>query len=208
MSIGFSNIPSDLRVPLFYAEVDNSMANSNAGAALRRLLVGQVNDGVDSEEVGSLVLVSRQAEATAIGGTGSMLAAMYEKHRAIDIAGEVWCLPLQVTEGTAATATVTVTGTPSAPGLVNLYVAGKRVRTTVTLGMSAEAVATAVAASINAALDLPVTATVEAAVVTLTAKFKGDLSNDIRVELNRLGRAEDGGERNLALPGHADVLRH
>ncbi len=205
MSIGFSNIPSDLRVPLFYAEVDNSMANSNAGAALRRLLVGQVNDGVDSEEVGSLVLVSRQAEATAIGGTGSMLAAMYEKHRAIDIAGEVWCLPLQVTEGTAATATVTVTGTPSAPGLVNLYVAGKRVRTTVTLGMSAEAVATAVAASINAALDLPVTATVEAAVVTLTAKFKGDLSNDIRVELNRLGRT-NGEETPAGLTLVAGVM--
>ena len=28
MSIGFSNIPADLRVPLFYAEMDNSAANS------------------------------------------------------------------------------------------------------------------------------------------------------------------------------------
>lgn len=188
MSVSFSTIPSDLRVPLFYAEVDNSMANSNAGAGLRRLIVGQVNDGVTSPEVGQLVLVSRLSEAKAIGGPGSMLAAMYDKFRALDIAGEVWCLPLEIEEGVAATGTVTVTGNPSAPGLVNLYVAGKRVRTTVTLGMSAEAVATAVVASVNAASDLPVTATAQAAVVTLTAKFKGELSNDIRIELNRLGR--------------------
>ncbi len=188
MSVSFSNIPSDLRVPLFYAEVDNSMANSNGGAALRRLIVGQVNDGVDSPEVGRLVLVSRPAEAVAIGGVGSVLAAMYAQHRAVDIAGEVWCLPLAVVEGTAAKGAVTVTGTPSAPGLVNLYVAGKRVRTTVTAAMSVEAVAAAVASSINAADGLPVTALATVGVVTLTAKFKGVLGNDIRLEFNRLGR--------------------
>lgn len=205
MSVSFSNIPTDVRVPLFYAEVDNSMANSGAGAALRRLIVGQVNDGTDSPETGHLVLVSRQAEAVAIGGAGSMLAAMYAAHRAVDLAGEVWCLPLKVTEGAAAKGTVTVTGTVAAPGLVNLYIGGRRVRTAVAATMTAEAVATAVAAKVNADGDLPVSATAAAGVLNLTAKFAGDLGNDIRVELNRQGRA-NGEETPTGLTLVASVM--
>ncbi|MBV6287357.1 phage tail sheath subtilisin-like domain-containing protein [Pseudomonas aegrilactucae] len=186
MSVSFGNIPLDIRVPLFYAEVDNSQANSG-GSTLARLIVGQVNDDADSADIGRLVLVSRTSDAMAIGGAGSMLAAMHKQFRAVDAAGEIWCLPLKVTEGTAATGTVTVAGSASAPGLINLYVAGQRVRTTVSASMSAEAVATAVAASVNTATDLPVTAQAAAGAVTLKAKFLGDLGNDIRIELNRLG---------------------
>lgn len=189
MTVPFSFIPSDLKVPLFYAEVDNSMANSGAGGALRRLIVGQVNDDADSPEIGSLVLVSRQSEAVEIAGAGSMLAGMFAAHRAIDVVGEVWCLPVKVSEGAAAKSTVTVTGTVSATGLINLYVGGMRVRTTVTATMSAAAVATAVAASVNALPDLPIKATAAEAVVTLETKFKGELGNDLRIELNRRGRA-------------------
>lgn len=183
----FNTIPSDLRVPLFYAEVDNSMANS-ATASLRRLLVGQVNDDSTHESIGSLVLVSRTSEAKLIGGAGSMLARMHEVFRAGDSFGEVWCLPVKVTEGSKASGTVTVTGTATEAGLINLYVAGQRVRTTVTKGMTAAEVATAVAASIAAAVDLPVTAVAAAGVVTLMAKFTGDAGNDITLLLNRLGR--------------------
>lgn len=188
MSVSFSNIPSDIRVPLFYAEVDNSMANSG-GSSLRRLIVGQVNDDADSDEIGRLVLVSKTSDAKDIGGTGSMLAAMHARWRAIDVAGEVWCLPLKVTTGATATATVTVTGSVATAGLVNLYVAGQRVRADAVVGASAEAVAASLAAAVNAAIDLPVTATADAGVVSLQAKFKGELGNDIQVQLNRLGRA-------------------
>lgn len=187
MSVSFSNIPSDIRVPLFYAEVDNSMANIGA-SSLRRLLIGQVNDDADGAEIGRLTLVSRTSEAKDIGGVGSMLASMHARWRAIDVAGEVWCLPLKVATGVAATGTVTVTGSVESAGLVNLYVAGQRVRALAVAGASAEAVATALAAAINDAIDLPVTATVAAGVVTLQAKFKGELGNDIQLQLNRLGR--------------------
>jgi phage tail sheath gpL-like len=62
MAIGFSNIPADIRVPLFYAEMDNSAANS-ATSAMRRLIVAQVNDNIAPSEVGKLVLVSSVALA-------------------------------------------------------------------------------------------------------------------------------------------------
>ncbi|MCY7262723.1 phage tail sheath subtilisin-like domain-containing protein [Pseudomonas protegens] len=188
MSVSFSQIPSDIRVPLFYAEVDNSQANT-ATESLRRLIIGQVNDDADGEDIGRLVLVSRTAQARQIGGAGSMLAAMHARHRAIDVAGEVWCLPVKVATGTASKATVTVTGAATEAGLLNLYVAGVRVRSMVAAQASATAVATALALAINEAVDLPVKAVAAEGVVTLTCKFKGDLGNDVALQLNRLGRA-------------------
>ncbi|WP_242173677.1 MULTISPECIES: phage tail sheath subtilisin-like domain-containing protein [unclassified Pseudomonas] len=188
MSVGFNTIPSDIRVPLFYAEVDNSQANT-AQESLRRLIIAQVNDDADNEDVGRLVLVSRSTQAALIGGQGSMLAAMHKRLRSIDVAGEVWCLPLKVTTGTASKAAVTVTGTATEAGLLYLYVAGKRVRSIVPALASATAVAAALAQAINDDIDLPVTAAAAESVVTLTCKFKGELGNDITLQLNRLGRA-------------------
>ncbi len=188
MTVPFNAVPSDLRVPLFYAEVDNSQAGG-ANETLRRLIVGQVNDDAGSEEIVRLVLVSRTAEAIAIGGHGSMLAAMHKRHRQVDGFGEVWCLPLKASEGTAAEGKVTVTGTATEAGIVNLYVAGQRVRATVAKGATPSAVAAALAAAITATLDLPVKASAAEGVVTVTAKFKGDLGNDVRLRMNSKGRA-------------------
>ena len=44
MSVSFSNIPSGIRVPLFYAELDNSQANT-ATSVLKTLLIGQMTSG-------------------------------------------------------------------------------------------------------------------------------------------------------------------
>src|SRR5476651_1374892 len=93
MAIGFSNIPADLRVPLFYAEMDNSAANS-ASSTLRGLIVAQVNDNATSTDIGKLVLVSSVALAKSLGGQGSMLASMYETWRKTDPIGENWFLAL------------------------------------------------------------------------------------------------------------------
>lgn len=187
MSIGFSNIPADLRVPLFYAEMDNSAANS-ASSTMRRLIVGQVNDNATSDDIGSLVLVPSVALAKTIGGQGSMLAAMYEAWRKTDPVGEVWCLPLLATEGAVSTATVTLAGEATEAGLLNLYVGGVRVQATVVSAATAAQAASALAVRINATPDLPVTAAAAAAEVTLTCKWKGESGNDISLQLNRLGK--------------------
>lgn len=186
MTVPFNSIPSDLRVPLFYAELDNSAANT-ATEVMRRLLIAQVNDDASHEAIGKLTLVSRTSEAVAIGGAGSMLANMHETFRRNDPFGAVWCLPLRLTTGIAATATVTITGTASAAGLLYLYVAGQRVQAIVPRAASAAAAAEALATAINAAGSVPVKAAAVAGVVTLTAKFKGVLGNDVQLTLNLLG---------------------
>lgn len=186
MAVSFNSIPSDLRVPLFYAEVDNSQANSATGSLLR-LIVGQVNDDAVAPEIGKLTLVSDLSLAKTIGGVGSMLADMYEIWRRIDLVGEVWCLPLKAT-GTKATGKVVIAGTTTAGGQVNLYIGGQRVRATVASGASAAAVATALAAAVNAA-GLGVLATATTGEVTLTCRWSGLSGNDIQLELNRQGRS-------------------
>jgi phage tail sheath gpL-like len=188
MAIGFSNIPADIRVPLFYAEMDNSAANS-ASSAMRRLIVAQVNDNATSESIGQLVLVTSLALAKDIGGQGSMLAAMYETWRKTDPVGEIWCLPLQNDTGTVATSTITITGAATESGLLNLYVGGVRVQSVVASAATPTIAAAALAVKINATPDLPVTAAAVAGVVTLTCKWAGDSANDISIGLNRLGKS-------------------
>lgn len=188
MAIGFSSIPADIRVPLFYAEMDNSAANS-ASSAMRRLIVAQVNDDADSLNIGQLVLVSSLGLAKDIGGQGSMLAAMYETWRKVDPIGEIWCLPLHNVEGVAAKATVTITGVATEAGLLSLYVGGVRVQSVVASAATPTIAAAALAVKINASPDLPVTATAAAGVVTLTCKWTGESGNDISVVLNRLGKS-------------------
>ena len=187
MAIGFSNIPADIRVPLFYAEMDNSAANS-ASSVMRRLIVGQVNDDATAEEIGQLALVPSVSMAKSIAGQGSMLAAMYEIWRKADPVGEIWCLPLKATTGVAAEGAVTVTGTATESGLLSLYVGGVRVQATVTSGATAAQVTSALAVQVNAKVDLPVTAVAEGTVVTLTCKWKGESGNDIALQMNRLGK--------------------
>ena len=185
MSISFNSIPSDLRVPLFYAEVDNSQANS-AASSMPRLLVAQVNDDATAAEIGQLTLVSSLGLAKSIGGVGSMLAQMYETWRRSDPAGEVWCLPIKGT-GVKASGTVTVTGAATEAGELNLYLGASRVRATVVKAATPTAVAAALAAAVNAA-GLAVTAVAAVGVVTLTCKWSGLSGNDLLLQLNRQGR--------------------
>ncbi|QBY56151.1 phage tail sheath subtilisin-like domain-containing protein [Cupriavidus oxalaticus] len=193
-AVSFNNIPNDIRVPLFYAEIDNSQAGGG-GAALRRLLIGQMSDDATGQP-GVLFLATRESDAVAIAGEGSMLAAMYSKFRLGDPAGEVWCLPIKLAAGTAASGKFAVTGTATEAGLLSAYVAGRRVRVTVAVGMTAAQAATALAAAINAVANMPVDAVAAAGEVTLTCKWKGAAGNDIQLEMNRAGLVN--GERTPA----------
>lgn len=194
MPVSFNNIPSDVRVPLFYAEVDNSQAGFGT-AALKRVYLGHMNDdATGTPEV--LSIASRQTDVDAIAGDGSMLSAMYRKARAGDPVGQIWVLPVKLATGVAATGKFTFTGTATEAGLINAYVAGRRVRVTVANGMTAAAAATALAAALNAAINMPVKATAATGEVTVTCKWKGLTGNDIRLEFNRAGLAN--GERTPA----------
>lgn len=186
MTVPFSNIPMNLRVPLFYAEVDNSQANSGAQTQ-RTLIIGQVLAS-GSAVVGVPVLGQGVTDAQAKGGQGSLLALMTAAYVAADQFGEVWFLPLADAEGSvAAKGSVLIAGAPTTTGVVSLYIAGQLISLTVTTGEAPADIATALAKLINASGNLPVTAVATAATVALTAKNQGIAGNEIDLRLNYRG---------------------
>lgn len=198
MAVSFNTIPQDLRVPLFYAEMDNSQA-SYFSQNQKTLLIGQMV-AAGQADPGVAVLVSRTDEAKQLFGVGSMLAAMHEASRRNDAIGEIWCIPLaDAASAAAAAGRVTFTGTATAAGTVFLTIAGILVRIPVAATDTAANIATAAVATINAQSNLPVTAAVnasESAQVDITAKWKGETTNDITIIHNYRGVA--GGERTPA----------
>ncbi len=190
-AVSFNNIPSDVRVPLFYAEMDNSRANS-ASNSQPLLLIGSKLAAAFAA-VNTPTLVGGADQAIQQVGRGSMLAAMIGRARAIDPFGEIWYIAVpDIAAGTAATGTITVTGPAATAGVITLYIAGQRLQVAVALADSANAIAAAIAAAVTAAINLPVSATVENAVVTLTCLWKGLTGNDIKVVENYRGAL--GGE--------------
>lgn len=194
MTIPFKNVPQNLRVPLFYAELDNSRANTGAGTQ-RALIIGQVTSG--GTAVANTPQISQGAtEAKAVGGQGSMLALMTAAYRVGDPFGEVWYLPLaDGGSSVAATGALAFTAPATATGVLSLYIAGTLVSLIVTASQTIAQLATALAAAINANADLPVTAAVDGTVaskVNITAKNKGLAGNDIDLRLNY--RGAPGGE--------------
>ena len=82
MAISFSNVPAGIRVPLFYAEVDNSLANT-AVTDLKVLLIGQKTDA-GTAEVNKPVLVTSVSSGRELFGVGSQLALMNAAYRSND----------------------------------------------------------------------------------------------------------------------------
>ncbi len=200
--IPFKNIPQNIRVPLFYAEVDNSMANS-AQANQRALIIGQINSSglPNSIAAGAAtpnvpIISQGVADAAVQGGPGSMLHLMTQAYRDNDTFGEVWYLPLaDDPAATAAVGNINFTTPATANGTFYFYIAGTRIALPCLTTQTAANLATALAAAINATPNLPVTAAVDGTVPTkvdITALNKGIAGNDIDLRVNYMGIA--GGE--------------
>lgn len=181
----FNTIPSNTLVPIFYAEMDNSAANTaqDSGASL---LIGHANNGAEIV-ANSLVLMPSADYARQICGAGSQLARMVEAYRQTDPFGELYVIAVPESTGAAATVTLTVTGAATETGTVNVYVGRTRVQAPVTNGDNVATIASSIQDAINAVPTLPFTASSSAGVVTLTARHKGLCGNEIPVSLNYYG---------------------
>jgi phage tail sheath gpL-like len=194
-TVPFKVIPSNLRLPGAFFELDNSQANT-AQANQRALIIGQITStGIATPNVP--VISGGVGDAATQGGASSMLANMLATYRLNDTIGEVWYLPLADAAGaTAATGTIAFTSAPTANGTISLYIAGQLVTVPVTAAQTTASIATAVGAAVNAIAAMPVTASVATSTVTLTADNKGLCGNEIDIRFNYYGTA--GGEATPA----------
>lgn len=186
--IPFNSIPGNLRVPLFFAEVNPG--GSPAQSLAKLLLIGQkISTGTAT--VDQPIMVSGNEDG--LFGRGSMLGYMYRAARRNAPLQEIWALPLADIGtggpgGVKATGSITVGAVATVTGQLTVYIGGQRVRLGVSPSSTQAQIATALAAAINAGDTtgnlVPVTAVVDgtdATKVNLTARHTGTLGNFISV---------------------------
>ena len=191
MPISFSNIPANIKIPLYWVEVDPSMAGLPS-INLKALLVGtMLSGGTATPNVP--IPIGRQSLADTKFGIGSELDRMVQAYYSNNFANEMWCLPLaEPTGGSAATGTIDITAAPTQAGTIHLYVAGSHIPVNVMTTDTVDDIAGAIADAIAAYYDdgnpaLPVTAVAALGVVTLHCTFKGVGGNEITVGMNYHG---------------------
>lgn len=203
-SIVVPGYPSNNRVPGVFAAVDASHANTGT-INQRTLILGQML-AAGTATAGNAVVSAGVGDAITSFGAGSLLAHMVERYRAIDLVGELWCLPMADLGGSAAaTGTIVITGPATANGVIPLYVNSAFIPVAVNSGDTATVIGAAMAAAINAKTSpagnpLPVTAAAATGTVTLTARNKGSLGNMGTILLSVRGPTAGEGQ-----PGTSNV---
>lgn len=184
--VSFANINPNYKINGTRVEIDPSQAGTPVNPKYLVLHGTKLASGVAPAD--RLIAVGTQSDADKFGGQGSMLSAMFRRAFAKNRGTPIYFLPVvEPAAGVAASGTVTISAAPTAAGTISFYVAGQKVQVQVGSADTAAQVATRLAAALNAALDLPVTASAATNVVTLTAKWKGTTGNDIRFEDSYLG---------------------
>ncbi|MCX8574520.1 MULTISPECIES: phage tail sheath subtilisin-like domain-containing protein [unclassified Gilliamella] len=191
MTISFNNIPSNIKVPLFYAEVDSSAANTIQDSGASLIIAYPLAESLI--ERNKLIIMPTADHAKKLSGRGSQLSRMVEAYRNIDNFGELFVIAVdEPTAGSNASGTIQISGTAEETGTLSLYIGNSKIQSRVTVSDTAESIANGLHNAINTHLDLPVTATVTNNTITLTAKHKGLSGNDIPLCFNYYGTI--GGE--------------
>lgn len=191
-SISFNDIPNNIRVPFMGVEFDSTNATSNLLMPYKALVVGQMLAGIGTPLTEGRI--TSAAQARALYGAGSMLAQACAKYLEGNSTTELWAIAVaDDPTGVKSNGSVAVTGAATESGTLYLYVGGRKIRVGVISGAQAAAVATNLAAAINAEADCPVTAAANAGTVTLTAKHAGEAHNGVDLRLNYYGESTPAG---------------
>ncbi|MDO1509942.1 MULTISPECIES: phage tail sheath subtilisin-like domain-containing protein [unclassified Neisseria] len=179
--IDFDTIPGSIRVPGQYIEFNTRNAvqglpqNPQKVLMLAPILAGGRQPALKPVQMFS------DAEAAEMFGKGSLAHLMVRQAFMNNPYLDLTVIGLADHEsGIAATSTVTLAGTATAPGVVELTIGGMNVSTAVSTGETAAVVAARLKTVIDAA-DVTVTAAVNTAAITLTAKHKGEIGNETAV---------------------------
>lgn len=181
MTVAFNQIPGNLLVPFWFAEI-NSGGTPFQGQS-RLLLLGQRVTGQGFAASGVPVgPIQSDREAIAMFGLGSMLIDMYRIARRNAPFQPIWALPVADPAGSAASGSITVDSAPGIAGVAVLSVVGKRLTVQITPADTTATIATKLRDSINAA-GLTLTATAATNVVTVTSRHIGTVGNGLDLRL-------------------------
>jgi phage tail sheath gpL-like len=178
--IQFDNIRGSIRKPGFYFEFNSRLASSGLPGNPQKTLIIAQRLAAGSAAALVPTLVFSEADAAGYFGTGSMahlmVRAALKANPYLDL---TVCALDDNVSGAAATGTVTLAGTATSAGVIRLWIGSRMIEISVASAAAAATIATALNAEIAKYGDLPVTATVLAGVVTLTARHKGTVGNQV-----------------------------
>jgi phage tail sheath gpL-like len=185
--VSYNTIPGNIVAPIITFEVNSG---GQFESVSRLLLIGH-KTGAGAATLDVPVICPTAAEGRRLAGAGSMLDDMVRAARRNAPVQELWILPVTET-GTAEVRSLTVGSVPANGGVGVIEIAGEPVQLTIAAGETAAAVATALAAAINAYYNplnfasLPFTAAVdgdEDTQVNLTARHKGAYAAGIDINV-------------------------
>lgn len=177
VSIPLTGIAANYRKPGNFAEVLFGQGPSTASGGVRKVLItGPMLGSGAAWTAGTMVQVKSEADAIAGAGAGSPLHRAIRAFLLANSGAVVYALPYAASSGgtpVAATGTITITGTPTASGVIQAMVCGETVQAGYSTSDSLTTIAANLTAAINAKTYLPCAATSSAGVITLTARIAG-----------------------------------
>jgi len=181
-NISFAQIPSSIRKPGKYFEFNTSLAvRTLPGNAQKTLIIGQ-RMAIGTVAAGVITDVFSDMDAATYFGRGSIAHLMVRAALQANPYLSLQVIALDdAAAGVLASGTVTIAGPATAVGVLTLQVGDFLVQIAVASGDTANTIAANLQAQITKQPDLPLTASVAANVVTLTAKHKGTLGNGIKL---------------------------
>lgn len=176
--IDFDMIPGSIRVPGQYIEFNTRNAVQGLPQNPQKVLMVAPMLTAGIQPALEPVQLFSDAEAADLFGQGSLAHLMVRQAFANNPYLDLTVIGItDHSAGVQATATVTLSGTATAPGVVEITIGDKQVSTAVNTGETAATVAGRLKTAITAA-DVTVTASSSGAAVTLTAKHKGEIGNE------------------------------
>ncbi len=186
--INFNDIPLDLRTPGTFVEFDNSRAVQGLALMPHKILIVGQKLASGTAPSNQPILIFSEAQAAVLAGQGSIGHLMVRALRRTNKTTETWAIFLDDdAAGVKAAGSFTFTAVAAGAGTLARYIGGQRVKVGITAAMTAAQIATAFAAAVNAAGDLPVVAAVDGVDTTkvnVTAKHKGLTGNSIDLRAN------------------------
>lgn len=172
-------IDPSVKRPGAFMKLSLGVGPSNIGdAPLKELLFGNKTTS-GTAVVNKVYAILSPEDAKTLFGAGSelhlMALAAFAAYKGVTLYG----IAITESAGVAANATLTFTGPATSAGAVEVTVAGRTIQVPYASGNADTVVAALVEAAIDDQTDWPVTASVAAAVVTVTAKHKGPRGNHI-----------------------------
>ncbi|MDG6895040.1 phage tail sheath subtilisin-like domain-containing protein [Volucribacter amazonae] len=180
MSIEFNHIPQSLRKPGVYTEYNNKGAvNSLPNNKQEVLIIAPMTKENAMAFTGAIQIYSDK-EAMSYFGAGSWAHLMSKIAIRNNSLLNLSVIGLKDNSaGVAATATVTLNGTATVIGVMGVNIGGTEYKISVNKSEDAATVANRLTAVINAGEESLVSATVSSKTITLTAKSKGQIGNEI-----------------------------